>query len=422
MTVVDTWFVSQLGQGALAGTGFAGLCAFILICFPMGLTRAVKTLISQAIGAGRGEQRHGYLSAGLFAAAGQAVVVVTLGELLAEPLSRICATAEAAESARTYLSIRLLGTVAVLCGGVVQETRVALGDSRGPMRAALIANTFHVALAYVLIWKLHWGVAGAAWATVASQTLEASLMVVAQRSDGFQLRAARAQHFIALWSLGWPTAVQFVLEVGSFGLLAAMLASWSEVDMAAHQIALQIQHFAFLPSLAVGEANAVLAARAVGARKPELVLPLALRTLWVVGAYSSLCTLVLAFGSTPIVALFTSEAELGRLTRHLLHVACLFMFADACNIIARCTLRGTGDVRAAAVIGISTAWLLTPPLAYLLGRVLGWGVIGAWLGLTAEIVMGALLLWRRVVRGAWRVESEPDHPEPAQATARVATV
>jgi len=65
-------------------------------------------------------------------------------------------------------------------------------------------------------------------------------------------------------------------------------------------------------------------------------------------------------------------------------------------------LRGASDVRYAAVVGIVTAWLTTPPLAWLLGVTWGLGAVGGWIGLALEILVGATLVWVRVWRGGWR--------------------
>jgi len=54
------------------------------------------------------------------------------------------------------------------------------------------------------------------------------------------------------------------------------------------------------------------------------------------------------------------------------------------------------------VIGVGTAWLMTPPLTWLLGGRAHLGAAGGWLGLCGESVLGALLLWRRLRSGRWR--------------------
>jgi MATE family multidrug resistance protein len=93
----------------------------------------------------------------------------------------------------------------------------------------------------------------------------------------------------------------------------------------------------------------------------------------------------------------------------LVHVSLAFLVADAANVIARGVLRGASDVRYAAIVGIATSWLTTPPLTWLLGVGAGLGAVGGWIGLAVEIFIGAGLFWWRVMRGGWR---------PAAAAAR----
>ncbi|MCC6872663.1 MAG: hypothetical protein IT378_00025 [Sandaracinaceae bacterium] len=53
------------------------------------------------------------------------------------------------------------------------------------------------------------------------------------------------------------------------------------------------------------------------------------------------------------------------------------------------------------MIGIACAWVATPPLAWLLGRELGLGALGGWIGLSLEIVAVAVIYWLRLERGGW---------------------
>src|SRR5687767_7404842 len=108
MTLVGVLFVGRLGAGALAGVGLGGTVAFSLLCFGFGLLRAVKVLVSQANGAGRPEDHRAILAAGLVASAGLAVATIAIGELAAELLTSVAATAVSGEAARTYMRIRLL--------------------------------------------------------------------------------------------------------------------------------------------------------------------------------------------------------------------------------------------------------------------------------------------------------------------------
>jgi Na+-driven multidrug efflux pump len=53
------------------------------------------------------------------------------------------------------------------------------------------------------------------------------------------------------------------------------------------------------------------------------------------------------------------------------------------------------------------AWMMTPPLTWLLGARAGLGAVGGWLGLCGESVLGAAILWRRLRSGSWRQAVAP---------------
>jgi MATE family multidrug resistance protein len=405
MTLVGTLFVGRLGSAALAGVGLGGTVAFSLLCFGFGMLRGVKVLVSQAVGAGRREDHHAILAAGLGWSFVMALVTMAIGELVATLLPSIAATAASGSAAGTYVRIRLLGAPLMLAAVALRETRYGLGDSRSPMVAAVAANVVNIVSDWLLIVVLEIGVAGAAWSTILANGVELGLLVLAQRREagwrGLRLGGVTLEDIARIWRIGSPTGIQFVLESGSFVLLAAMLASLSEVEMAAHQIAIQVIHFSFLPAFAVAEAASVLAGQAVGANRDALVPRVAHVAMWATGLYTGACALAFAFAGAVLVGPFTPEAATREVAVRLLLVASLFQVFDAANIVARGVLRGTGDVRAAALIGIGTAWAMTPPLTWLLGLRMGWGALGGWIGLCLEVIVGAVLLWARLRRGAW---------------------
>ncbi len=401
MTLIDTLFVSRLGAAALSGVGLGGMVSWVLIGFSFGLLRATKTLVSQSVGAGEPGAAHGYLCAGLLLALALGLVTTAVGLAVARALPWIAATQSAGTYAEQYLSIRTMGSLPVLLYAALREARYGLGDATLPMRAALVGNCLNIVLDYLWIVVAGFGVAGAAWATVAGHTIEAAILLGAQTRRGLGWRALRPHHVRATWRLGVPTGLQFVLEFGAFSMLTAMLAALSDVDMAAHQIAIQVIHFSFLPALALGEACSVLVGQAVGAKRNDLVRVIARRGLAAAASYTGMGTLVLAMGARPITAAFTEDAALSLVTMQLLYVAAVFQVFDGASVVARGTLRGAGDVSYSATVCVGTAWALTPPLGWLLAYGLQLGAFGGWVALCAEIMVGAAILWWRVEKKGW---------------------
>jgi MATE family multidrug resistance protein len=181
-----------------------------------------------------------------------------------------------------------------------------------------------------------------------------------------------------------------------------MISLFSEVEMASHQIALQVIHFSFLPVLAVAEASAVLAGQAVGAARYELVNRVSRMALQITAVYAGLATVIYAFGAGNIASQFTTDGAVILRATTLLHIAAVFQLFDAGNIIARCTLRGAGDVRFSATVGVIASWLSTPPLTWVLGRMYGLGAAGGWIGLCVEIFVTVAIMWWRLERGGWK--------------------
>lgn len=409
MTLASTAFVARVGADELAGVGLAGVVGFALVCFGIGLLRGAKTLVSQAVGAGREDRIPELVGTAVAIALALGVLATIAGHVLAPLLAQLTATPRAGHFAAQYLAIRSLGAPLVLVYAALRESRYGVGDTRAPMRASLAGNAVNIGLDIVLILGLHWGVRGAAYATIAGNATELLMLAWPMRAQLAKLRVSR----IAardVWAQGVPNGLQFIMEVGSFLILTLLVARMSAIDAAAHQMVLHLVNVSFLPAHALAESAAVLVGQAVGAGKDVLVPRVARRALAIGAGYSTAVLVGYAvLGHTIASAMAAGDTALADRATLLVYVGLAFLVADAANVIARGVLRGASDVRYAAVVGIATSWLTTPPLTWLLGMHLGLGVVGGWIGLAVEIVAGASLFWLRVLRGGWR---------PAAAAAR----
>lgn len=423
MTLVDTLFVGRLGSAALAGVGLGGVLSFALICFSIGLLRGAKVLVSQAVGAGLRDRLGALLGAALALALGLGALTVVLGVIAASLVPMLAATAAAGRAASAYLSVRTLGAPVVLALVALREHRYGEGDTRTPMIATLVANATNITLDALFIYGWGWGVEGSAWATILAQALELATLVALTR--GALPRPTWSPSAMrSMLRVGVPSGLQFLLEVGSFAALTTIVSLLGEVEVAAHQIALQLTHISFLPALALGEASSVMAGQAVGGNEDGLVMRVAKSATLAAAAYMGAWSFAMIALGEYLVAPFTDDPTLIATTTRLLVVAACFQLADGAVTIARGVLRGTGDIRVPALYGIVTAWVCTPPLAYLLGAVAGLGALGGWIGLCAEIVVLCVLCWGRLLRGSWRTHADAsrermreEESEPALALA-----
>lgn len=409
MTLASTAFVAHVGADELAGVGLGAVIYFTLICFGFGLLRGGKTLVSQAVGAGRRDKIPAFIGAALGIGLVLGVAALVAGQLLSPVLAGLSASPRAGAFATQYLAIRSLGAPVVMIYAALREASYGESNTRAPMRASLAGNAVNIVLDAILILGLDMGVSGAAIATICGTVTELGALAWPMRGRlrGVVWRASAARE---LWAQGFPNGVQFVMEVGSFLILTVLVARMGAVDGAAHQLVLHLVNVSFLPAHALAEAAAVLVGQAVGANKDALIPKVARWALALGAGYASVCLVIYAvLGGAIAHAMAAGDPALGDRATTLLHVGLAFLIADAANVIARGVLRGASDVRYAAILGIVTAWVTTPPVTWLLGVHLGWGVVGGWVGLALEIVVGAGLYWRRVYRGGWK---------PAAAAAR----
>ena len=136
------------------------------------------------------------------------------------------------------------------------------------------------------MFVLDLGVAGAAWATTISQTVEMGLILAVQIRAGLVLRTVRARHILALWKLGFRSECSSSSRWGRCAVLAAMVAHLSEREMAAHQNRHPGDRLLVPAGLCLGRVVLRVGGAGNGDAVEELVLPVFRLGLRVVSAYT----------------------------------------------------------------------------------------------------------------------------------------
>jgi MATE family multidrug resistance protein len=400
MGVVDTAFVASEGAAQLAGVGIGAIVTTGLMGFGFGLLRGVKILLAQS-GTSAPAYARAAIGAGLWVALGLGVIMLLLGEVSAFVVPYFAASKEAGDAARDYIAVRSLGAPVILLYVALREARYGLGDTRSPMVSALAGNIAHAGLDYVALKLLGWGASGAAFANVAAFTLQTGMLLAAHRHYGI----AMARHELALvpdvLRAGAFTGLQWALEIGALGLLSLLLAGLSDSDMAAHQIAVQLTAFSFLPALAIAEAATVLAGEAVGAGRMALVPRIARSALGLSLAYATFCGFVFVFGGAAIARCFSEDAALVSVATTVLLVAAAHQWLEAAAIAGHGVLRGAGAQRLSAMCAIGCSWGCLPLPALLLTRVFTWGAPGGWLARVFEAVVTFGFVWWQIAKLGW---------------------
>lgn len=217
-TVVDTAIVGKgVGMEALAALGTVDWLNWMFLAIAQGFTQGFAVRMSQKFGEGDSEglKRTIGISAKLSVYIAIVSLIVALSGLpLFLKLLRV--PENLMPYARIYSGIILAGVPVMMFYNYCASVLRAVGDSRTPLIAMIIASIANIALDCIAVFALKWGIAGAAIATVLAQVLAGAVcMVKMLRSP--QLRFEK-RHMAkdpalvkALMALGAPLAAQFVI-------------------------------------------------------------------------------------------------------------------------------------------------------------------------------------------------------------------
>ena len=168
-----------VGKAALAAVGgTTGSLINLLVGFFIGLASGATVVISQHYGAEDADK----LSRSIHTAAAMALAfglgLTGIGLLLTDwMLGLMSVPPEVLPYAVTYMRIIFAGMLPSIIYNVGTGVLRALGDSRRPLYYLIAACLTNIALDLLFVLALRMGVAGAAWATVLSQTLSAALVI-----------------------------------------------------------------------------------------------------------------------------------------------------------------------------------------------------------------------------------------------------
>jgi MATE family multidrug resistance protein len=272
----------------------------------------------------------------------------------------------------------------------------------------LAANLVNVALNYALIFgKLGLpplGAVGAAWATSLSRWfMMVSLLVVAWRSLRPHVLPIRRDAFARaplarMFAIGVPIGIQYQLEYGVFAVVGVMMGWLGTIELAGHQVALNLASFTFMVPLGVSAAAAVLVGHAVGRGDAPEARRAAIAALTVGAGFMAVAAATMLAVPDFFARVYTSDAGVAAVAAMLIPIAGLFQVFDGVQVVSIGILRGTGDTRTPMLVNVLGFWLVGLPVSAWLGLYTPAGPRGLWWGLTVGLVLVALFLVLRVRR------------------------
>ena len=197
---------------------------------------------------------------------------------------------------------------------------------------------------------------------------------------------------------------QFIIATSSWIGLVRIVSIFGSEALAGYTIAVRIFIFTLMPAWGFSNAAATLVGQNLGAGQPERAETSAWRACWFnVAVLGVLGILFVAFADV-VVGWFTRDPEVAPIaTLGLRIISGGFPFYAAGYVLTQ-SFNGAGDTWTPTLINLGCFWLFEIPLAYTLGRTLGYGPPGIfWAMAIAFSVMSMVSAWL-FRRGTWKLK------------------
>jgi putative MATE family efflux protein len=310
---------------------------------------------------------------------------------------------------------RIVAPSFIFSGMVVTGGAILRGA--GQMRASLVAISVVNLVNVTLAWSLTRGLFGLPQLGVAGTAIGASL---GQAAGGLMvlglllrgrggLRVAPAHifrlarsHVRRILRVGLPAGAEQVLLQLALINMAAIVTRLGTEAVAAHLITLRLTAFSYLPGFGFSIAATTLVGQELGARQPDRARASVQAAMWLAVLVMTIGAAIIIVWDASILSIFTNDAGVIAAGVPIMRLAAVVQPIIAAAFVYSGALRGAGDTRATMWTTVFSVWGLRVVLAYVLGTLLGLGLIGIWLAFIVDWTSRASLFWLRFRAGKWR--------------------
>lgn len=416
---IDRMFLTWYSPEAIAASMPAGMVNWTLVSLFLGTAGYVNTFVAQYYGAGRMHRIGSAVWQGIYLAV-LVVPIVFLIYPVIDPFFKFIGHAPDVRRLEVvYSRILLLGMPLVVISSAASGFFTGRGQTWVVMWVNVSATFINIILDYLFIFGKfglpELGIRGAGWATVTSALIACLLFFALMIRPAYNrkyhtLRAWRFDRelFGRLMHFGLPNGMQFMLEVLAFTIFIILVGKIGMVELAASNIAFNINSLAFMPMFGMSIAVSTLVGQRLGENRPAQ----AERTAWSAFHLSFTFFGLLALGYFFIPGLFllpfgwqiepAQFAPIRQTTVVLLRFVAVYSLFDAMNMIFSAAIKGAGDTRFVAKTTISLSWLVMLIPSFVTLLLFNGGLYWLWTFVTAYILgLGIIFLWR-FLKGKWR--------------------
>jgi putative MATE family efflux protein len=393
-SMVDTLIVGNVvGETGISAVTNASMLVMLMTTLCMGFSNSGQVYIAQLVGASRKRELNdaiGTLFTTMFLLAGfMTAVSIILCDAL---LNLLDVQPGAYAGARDYMLICGGGIAFTYGYNMISAVLRGMGESKRPLLFIAIASVVNLVLDLLFVAGFHWGVAGAAWATIIGQGVSFFVSIVylyrRRTAFGFDFRPAsfkiRKPAFLVLVRLGIPFAIQMSAINISMLFVNRLINSFGGLSCsAAFGVSTKVQQIPDIVSRSIGMASSSMIGQNLAAGEIGRAKKVVYAGLWMcVGIYVAVVSVLLLF-PREIFSFFTRDENVLQYAR-----ACIIAFAISSPAFMlmpsfNAFIQGLGNAIFSLAVALTDGVVARVTLSWLLGVVLGASFFGKTLGMGA---------------------------------------
>ena len=407
LSFADTMMVGHHSTGELGAASFVNNIMNLVIITGMGFSYGLTPIVGGLFGRKQLPEAGQALRCSLLANTLAAVIMMAALTILYFNLANIGQPDELLLYMRPYYLVLLASLPFVMLFNAFKQFTDSITETRTSMWILLSGNLLNIIGNYILIYgKMgmpEMGVVGAGVSTLVSRIVMVGIFLTVflckrsmqQYREGFFSLGWSRQLVRRLSTLGTPIALEMGMETASFSLSIIMVGWLGTIALASHQVMSTISQFTFMVYYGLGAAEAVRTSYFHGQGDTTNTRHVVTAGLRLMVLLEVLLGGIIFLLRKDIGSWFTDSAEVSASVLSLMLPFFIYQFGDGLQINYANALRGIADVKPLMVIAFIAFFVISLPVGYLCGFVMGYGLVGVWMAFPFGLTSAGIMMWWR---------------------------
>lgn len=410
----DTYFVSKIGTEAVAAVGITNLIMNTYIAFFIALGVGTVAIVSRNIGANEFENANNAVKQSIILALGVGISFGIINFIFAKDILLFLGAEERViKYALPYFYSVAVPAVFLCLMLILSSSLRGAGDTKTPMKIAIVSNIINIVLDYVLIFGIFdfkgLGILGAGIATTVSRIVGVSLLLIKINGNETRLHInifdkweIRKDVMQSIAKIGLPAGVdKLIMRFGQL-VYGGLIIQIGTEAYAAHNIAGTIEAYSYLPGMGFGVAATTLVGQSLGANNADEAKQYGLISYILSTGFMVVVGAIFYIFAPVLAGLFSEDIEVIGLVVKVLRIIALVQPFLCSTLVITSALHGAGDTKFPMYSTFIGIWGVRVLGVYLLGIRLNYGLFGVWLAVSIDIVIRGIILMIRFMKGEWK--------------------